>query len=218
MTRGRQTAFNAALRAGIKPTGTSVRSDVPTLLTDRLLLTVPGKDAAPRYAQFCRDNSAFLEPFQGPFFEREFAVDFWQTSLERRRQAFAADRGYSFGIFWRDAGLQGPLLGYCNFSEIVRGLFQACYLGYALSENMQGKGIMHEALSAAITYMWGTAKLHRIMANYMPHNARSAKVLERLGFKIEGSAKNYLYINGEWRDHVLTSLTNPSTVIPPQAI
>lgn len=192
--------------------------DVPSLLTDRLLLTVPGKEAAARYAQFCRENSKFLEPFQGPFYETEFSVDFWQTSLERRRQNFLSDKGYNFGIFWRDAGLQGPLLGYCNFSEIVRGLFQACYLGYALAENAQGKGIMSEALAGTINYMWTTVKLHRIMANYMPHNKRSETVLQRLGFAVEGSAKNYLFINGQWRDHVLTSLTNPIPMVPPKAI
>ena len=192
--------------------------DIPQLLTDRLLLTVPGKEAAPRYAQFCRDNAKFLEPFQGPFYEREFAIDFWQTSLERRRHNVHADKNYSFGIFWRDAGLQGPLLGYCNFSEIVRGLFQACYLGYALGESAQGKGIMSEALECAIRFMWTSVKLHRIMANYMPHNERSAKVLKRLGFVVEGSAKNYLFINGQWRDHVLTALTNPMPMVPPKAI
>ncbi|MFN2528758.1 MAG: GNAT family N-acetyltransferase [Candidatus Baltobacteraceae bacterium] len=192
--------------------------DVPTLLTDRLLLTLPEKEAAPRYAQFCRENSAFLEPWQGPFYEREFAVDFWASYLERRRQAFIADRGCSFGIFWRDAGLQGPLLGYCNFSEIVRGLFQACYLGYALAQSAQRKGIMTEALEAAVKYMFSSVQIHRVMANYMPQNTRSAAVLQRLGFTVEGAAKDYLYINGQWRDHVLTSLTNPEPVVPPQAI
>lgn len=192
--------------------------DVPLLLTERLVLTVPGQEAAARYAQFCRENAAFLEPFQGPFYQREFAIDFWQTSLERRRQNFFADKAYSFGIFWRDAGLQGPLLGYCNFSEIVRGLFQASYLGYALAETAQGKGIMSEALDGAIKFMWGSVKLHRIMANYMPHNERSGKVLQRLGFVTEGTAKNYLFINGKWRDHVLTSLTNPTPMVPPKAI
>ena len=188
------------------------------LLTDRLLLTVPGKDAAPRYAQFCRENAAFLEPWNGPFYEREFAVDFWQGSLERRQAAFASDRSYSFGIFWRDATLQGPLLGYCNFSEVVRGVFQAAYLGYALAQSAQGKGVMSEALEAALQYMWTTVKLHRVMANYMPHNKRSAAVLQRLGFVVEGAAKNYLYINGAWRDHVLTSITNPVPLVPPHAI
>ena len=191
--------------------------DIPQLLTERLCLTVPDKDAAPRYAQFCRENASFLEPWQGPFFQREFAVDFWQGSLERRRDAFAADRAYSFGIFWRDAGLQGPLLGYCNFSEVVRGLFQACYLGYSLAQSSQGKGIMSEALESAIQFMFDTVKLHRIMANYMPHNKRSAAVLSRLGFTIDGNAQSYLYINGAWRDHVLTSLTNPQPIVPLQA-
>jgi ribosomal-protein-alanine N-acetyltransferase len=33
--------------------------------------------------------------------------------------------------------------------------------------------------------------------------------LQRLGFRVEGLARNYLYINGAWRDHVLTALTYP---------
>lgn len=191
---------------------------MPTILTDRLLLTVPDKEAAAGYAQFCRENSAFLKPWQGPFYQREFAVDFWQASLEKRRLAMTADRGYSFGIFWRDAGLQGPLLGYCNFSEVVRGLFQACYLGYALAQSAQRKGVMTEALGGAIEYMFSSVKIHRVMANYMPHNTRSAAVLQRLGFTIDGAAKDYLFINGQWRDHVLASLTNPEPIVPPQAI
>jgi ribosomal-protein-alanine N-acetyltransferase len=46
------------------------------------------------------------------------------------------------------------------------------------------------------------------MANYRPQNERSARLLERLGFTREGLAKDYLFIDGAWRDHVLTSLTN----------
>jgi ribosomal-protein-alanine N-acetyltransferase len=47
------------------------------------------------------------------------------------------------------------------------------------------------------------------MANYRPENERSARVLERLGFEREGLAREYLFIDGAWRDHVLTSLLNP---------
>jgi ribosomal-protein-alanine N-acetyltransferase len=56
--------------------------------------------------------------------------------------------------------------------------------------------------------MFEQQKLHRIMANYMPSNKRSARLLQKLGFVIEGHAKKYLLINGQWEDHVLTSLTN----------
>jgi ribosomal-protein-alanine N-acetyltransferase len=68
---------------------------------------------------------------------------------------------------------------------------------------------MTEALSISTKYIFQELNLHRIMANYMPHNRRSAKVLKRLGFVVEGYATDYLMINGQWEDHILTSLTNP---------
>jgi ribosomal-protein-alanine N-acetyltransferase len=52
------------------------------------------------------------------------------------------------------------------------------------------------------------------MANYMPANERSGKLLSRLGFEREGLAKRYLYINGRWEDHVLTALLNNRAPIP----
>ncbi|WP_235085187.1 GNAT family N-acetyltransferase [Chromobacterium sp. Beijing] len=68
---------------------------------------------------------------------------------------------------------------------------------------------MREALEAVIRCAFDTLKLHRVQANYQPHNLRSAGLLKRLGFEIEGHAKNYLYLNGAWRDHVLSSRLNP---------
>ncbi len=67
---------------------------------------------------------------------------------------------------------------------------------------------MYEALTQAIRYMQQHQKCTRIMANYMPHNMRSGHLLTKLGFEREGYAKQYLQINGEWRDHVLTALTD----------
>jgi len=107
------------------------------------------------------------------------------------------------------------LLGWANLSEIVRGVFQACYLGYSLAAAVQGRGYMTEALHEVIRFAFEDLGLHRIMANYMPRNARSAAVLQRIGFTIEGSARDYLYIAGRWEDHILTSLTNPKA--PPPA-
>jgi ribosomal-protein-alanine N-acetyltransferase len=68
---------------------------------------------------------------------------------------------------------------------------------------------MAEALRAANAFVFGSMRLHRIMANYRPENERSARLLERLGFEREGLARDYLFIDGAWRDHVLTALVNP---------
>lgn len=42
--------------------------------------------------------------------------------------------------------------------------------------------------------------------------ARAARVLQRLGFTIEGTAKDYLFLAGRWQDHILTSLINPDAI------
>ena len=75
---------------------------------------------------------------------------------------------------------------------------------------------MYEALETAIQYMFEQQNLHRIMANYMPSNEKSSALLKRLGFTIEGKAKKYLFINGCWEDHILTSLTNDQWIPPNQ--
>ncbi len=67
---------------------------------------------------------------------------------------------------------------------------------------------MTEALQVAISYVFTELNMHRIMASYIPHNQRSGMLLKRLGFVVEGYARDYLMINGQWQDHILTSLTN----------
>jgi hypothetical protein len=67
---------------------------------------------------------------------------------------------------------------------------------------------MFEVAQAGIAYMFDIVGLHRIMANHMPANVRSEKLLRRLGFEREGVARAYLKINGPWEDHVLNALVN----------
>lgn len=137
--------------------------------------------------------------------------DFYSTEQIRQRleNAYAdAQNGvaFQFGIFDVDSH---QLLGACNFTGVARGPFQACHLGYSLAAQAQGRGIMTSALQAGINFMFAEQKLHRVMASYLPHNKKSERVLQRLGFKREGYAASYLKIAGKWQDHVLTSLINP---------
>ena len=48
----------------------------------------------------------------------------------------------------------------------------------------------------------------------MPRNAKSAAVLNKCGFVIEGEAKDYLLINGKWEDHILTACINEDWTMP----
>jgi ribosomal-protein-alanine N-acetyltransferase len=104
------------------------------------------------------------------------------------------------------------LIGDCHFTNIVRGPFQACHLGFSIAQSHQGLGLMRECLASAIEYVFCELRLHRIMANYRPENERSARLLSGLGFEREGFARAYLKINGVWADHVLMSLVNQAEV------
>jgi ribosomal-protein-alanine N-acetyltransferase len=47
------------------------------------------------------------------------------------------------------------------------------------------------------------------MANHMPSNVKSERLLRTLGFEREGYARAYLKIAGKWEDMVLNALIHP---------
>jgi ribosomal-protein-alanine N-acetyltransferase len=179
----------------------------PAIKTERLLLTLPPTETAARLLAYVRDNREHLAPFSPPPPQDYYTEAFWQNRLQLAREEFGRGESVRFVLFRRESPLE-EVVGECNFTSIARGPFQACYLGYNLDSRAVGKGLMYEALTAAIDYVFTDLKLHRIMANYLPANERSARLLRRLGFTVEGYARDYLFIAGEWRDHILTSLTN----------
>ncbi len=153
-----------------------------------------------------RDHLAAWEPV------REQAA-FELPSIRDRLTKSVSD--YQAGVAFHFAVIEiasGKIIGTCNFSNVVRGVFQACHLGYAIAASSEGKGLMTEAVQIGMAYIFDVVGLHRIMANYMPRNERSAQLLERLGFEREGYAKAYLKIAGAWEDHILTAKINPREI------
>jgi [ribosomal protein S5]-alanine N-acetyltransferase len=143
------------------------------------------------------------EPPRPPDFH---TAEFWRIQVGRHRRAYESGSAVMLFLFAKEE--PSEVIGQISFTSIVRGPADMCMLGYALAEQAQGNGYMHEALGASIAFVFTQLNLHRVMANFMPHNARSNAVLRRLGFTVEGYARDYLFVNGAWRDHVLTSLTN----------
>jgi [ribosomal protein S5]-alanine N-acetyltransferase len=177
---------------------------LPNLQTPRAIVRMADVADAPmllRYRAENRQHFAPWEPLREPvYYTLEHGV---QTILDANKLA-QHDRGYLLMAFDRD---ESSIVATVNFANIVRGAFQACHLGYGVAARMQGSGLMHDVLGASIAWAFGELSLHRVMANYLPRNERSAALLARLGFEKEGYAKRYLQIAGVWEDHVLTALT-----------
>ncbi len=64
-----------------------------------------------------------------------------------------------------------------NFSDVG-----TCEIGYELSTNFQGQGIMKEAAKKVIDYALNTLRVQRIEASLHKDNQRSVKLLEQLSF------------------------------------
>lgn len=184
-----------------------MKSELPLITSDHLLLRIGIQEDIPEILKYYNENKAYLTPFSPSWVENFFTEEYWQYNLENSFLEFIHDQSLKLFIFFKKNSKE--IIGTINFNNFVRGSAHFCYVGYSLAENMQGKGYMTEGLKAATDYVFQELNFHRVMANYMPHNQRSGNVLKRLGFVVEGYARDYLMINGQWRDHILTSLTNP---------
>lgn len=100
------------------------------------------------------------------------------------------------------------LAGVININEIVRGSFCSGYLGYYALVPHNGCGYMKRGLQAVLRQAFRTLGLHRLEANIQPDNEASRRLVQRLGFRLEGFSPRYLKIAGRWRDHERWALTS----------
>lgn len=181
--------------------------EVPVLNTERLVITLlkPGMELA--MIDFLSANAAHFAPWDPPAPPDHLEPSRWAAQCKTSLTEFEA--GSSIRLALSHAAAVDRIIGSANVTQICRGPLQAGILGYRLGRDWEGKGLMQEALKAVLDYLFEVQRLHRIHANYIPTNVRSGRLLARLGFTIEGYARNYLFIDGAWRDHVLTSRVHP---------
>lgn len=181
--------------------------DIPLIETERLVMTVPGPEHAHAFVSFTIENEARLTPWEPAWHESIRSVDFWSKRLADWRDE--AMRGVSCRLAMFDRSLEGELVGQANLTALIRGPLQSANLGYRIGGRFEGRGLMREGAEAAIAVGFDKLELHRITASYQPTNERSAVLLRRLGFVVDGYARDYLFVGGRWADHILTSRLNP---------
>lgn len=80
-------------------------------------------------------------------------------------------------------------------------------IGYTFARHAQGHGFATEAVRAVLDYAFDTIKMHRVAATVDPDNAPSIRLLERLGFRHEGTLIEAGWFHGKWcSDHIYAIL------------
>jgi ribosomal-protein-alanine N-acetyltransferase len=140
-------------------------------------------------------NKDFLAPY-----EPERADDFYTLETQRARIREAGRHNWLI--------LEGDEpVGFVGLSNIVRGPLQSAILSYWVDEAHNGRGLCTRAVSEVVDVSFGELGLHRLEAGTLVDNLASQRVLEKNGFQRYGLAKRYLFIAGEWRDHMLFERT-----------
>jgi [ribosomal protein S5]-alanine N-acetyltransferase len=179
------------------------------LHTERLRLRASDPALADAVAAFYRRNRRAHARWNPPQSRAMVTVSGQRERLAVTRSAVASGSFIGWWLF--DAQAPDQALGLIHFSQISRGPYCGAMLGYAIDHAHEGRGLMREALAAALGDVFSArVGLHRVQANVRPENLRSLALLERLGFEREGIARRYLFIDGAWRDHVMTALRHPA--------
>lgn len=158
-----------------------------------------------RLVHYFNENRDYLTPWEPLKPESFYTPLGWEQKYFPLMELQRLGLSYYFLIFEKGSG---EIVGVITYNNILQYPAHSAHLGYSLAQSAQGRGIMGRALNQTNQWLFDNLNLHRIMAGYMPRNTRSAAVLKLAGFTIEGEAKDYLLINGQWEDHILTSLIN----------
>jgi RimJ/RimL family protein N-acetyltransferase len=100
----------------------------------------------------------------------------------------------------------GSKIGYICHFILVHPAGKLLEIGYSLVPSERGKGYCTEAVRIMVDYLFLSRDMMRIQACTDTRNVASQKVLEKAGFKKEGTMRKYLFIRGEWRDAYVYSI------------
>jgi ribosomal-protein-alanine N-acetyltransferase len=160
-----------------------------------------------------RANREFMAPFEADREEGFFTRSAQSREITLDAEAWSTGTGYAFAVLASDGAGPGAdephdrLVGRIALSNVVRGPWQNCTLGYWVDEASNSRGHATAAVRLACRFAFEHAGLHRVQPAIMPRNRRSARVVEKVGFRHEGLARRYLRIAGVWEDHDLYALT-----------
>lgn len=177
------------------------------LVTERLVLRPPRTSDVGRIRAAYRDNAEGLRPYlplPAPGVDPHSVTEITARVLQHRRQWREAS-AFVFYLALRD-GLD-DVIGRVALAPIFWGPMRNATLGYWMDERQRGRGLMTEAVGAALTFAFETLALHRVEAGIMPRNAKSHGVVQRLAFRREGLCERSIQIAGVWEDHVLYAIT-----------
>lgn len=171
----------------------------PELTTERLILRRAVMQDA-EVLLYMRSSETVMQYIDK---ERAKTLEDVEALVQIFEDAITSNNGITWAIALKDD--PATLIGTIGFWRIIKQHYRA-EIGYMLHPDHWNKGIMKEAIQAAIRYGFDELHLHSIEAHINPDNIASGAILEKTGFVREAYFKEDFYFRGEFRDSAIYSL------------
>ena len=125
-----------------------------------------------------------------------------EAIVERTRNRWAAGDLSKWGIAMKE---NDQIVGTCGFNE-SSGTHRWAELAYDLAPEHWGKGLMLEAVTSVLDWVFHRDEIDRVHAFVRVDNKRSERLLERCGFAREGRLRNFRICQGQPHDFFVYSL------------
>jgi ribosomal-protein-alanine N-acetyltransferase len=155
-------------------------------------------------------SRAFLKPWEPIWADDELSRTRFRARLKRYAEEVRDGRGYAFFTF-RES--DGALVGGLSLTRVHLGVSQSVTMGYWSGAAFAQQGFTRAAARLAVRFAFDDLTLHRVEAACQPNNDASRRLLQAIGFTLEGQARAYLKIDGKWCDHLLFAIVKGDPIL-----
>jgi len=167
---------------------------------DNISLRVLDTQYASMILLFCDKSKEIFEQYEIDKPLNFYTLAFQKKLIEAEYDGFLHGTYVRFYMF--DRRFPDKIIGTISFSDMKRTAFFSCQIGYKIDPDYINQGYGFKMLSNSIRIMENECNMHRIGAYILPDNQPSIKLVEKVGFQLEGIAKSYVLMNGKWIDHL----------------
>ena len=127
--------------------------------------------------------------------------------IRKMQRQLEAGESLVCGVFVED-----ELIGMCGYNEIDK-TNQSVEIGYWLSEDVQGSGIITRSIEFFIEYAFENLGIEKVQIPVAEENFKSRAICERLGFESEGVKIDAEDLYGKYVNHVCYALKKDQWIL-----
>ena len=170
------------------------------LFEDGLELNEPNEEDAEELFSLVEENREYLREWL-PWLDDVSSVEDEKSLIRMEAQKKGSSKIYLIRISGRIVGVLG--LNWVDWDNRSFGL------GYWLSEDSTGQGIITKSCSRLIDHCFTNLRLHRSVIEAAVENHSSISVAERLGMRLEGTSRDREWLYDHYVDSVMYAITSP---------